>query len=113
MAWVVDGGRYCMVLYVVCKMYIKFAKFTKKLQPCTRRPPRKVDSAESCGDVWGRGNLKAGEYLAYKACMRRPKSLRPSVRNPPARAINLHNFETEGRTGVQLPKAGGNSSPRA
>ena len=55
MAWVVNSKRYCIALYIVYKMHIKFAKFTKKSQPCTRRPPRKVDSAESRGDVWGRG----------------------------------------------------------
>ena len=57
MALVVDDGRACMAPCVVCKMHTKFANFTKKSQPCTRRPPRKVDSAESRGDVWGRGKV--------------------------------------------------------
>ena len=51
----VDNRRVYIALYIVYKIYIKFTNFTKKSQPCTRRLPRKVDSVESRGDVWGRG----------------------------------------------------------
>ena len=45
------------VLYV--KYIQSLPRSIQKSQPSTRRPPRKVDSAESRGDVWGRGNATA------------------------------------------------------
>jgi hypothetical protein len=49
-ALVVDGGRFCMALYIMCRVHTKFANFTKKSQRGTRCPLQKADSAESRGE---------------------------------------------------------------
>ena len=60
--------------YVLYIFYIQsLPRSIQKSQPCTRRPPRKVDSAMSRGNVWERGNDRG-------PCKSISKRLFPSLR---------------------------------